>query len=120
MGKRCPKKKRVIQVLLQILNQINNFFAVDSESGVYEIKNTELNPVQNNYISDQYIYVSGSILSSNIYRVLKCKNNKITLIALSRNLDHELQTIHDEKFNGTIYSLRIPRDFLYLDRKSVV
>ena len=101
-------------MLSRIMRSINNHFAIDRltgkfygiETGIFNLIDKTIT-VKYNYVLGQYIYLHGSILNDGVYQVINIQDGVITL-------DSKDQSLHDEKWGGTIYSLRVPNDFLQL------
>lgn len=86
-------------MLLQVMRHIHNFFEVSDESGNFTITGGII-ALKGKYITGQYIAVTGSVLNDGVY--------------LLTNTLYTLSQAQDEAFNGIVYGLRIPRDFLSL------
>ena len=91
-------------ILLSLMRECRNFFVDSYESGVFVLSNKKIS-LANEYKIGQYLLLTGSILNDGVY--------KITDIS---SWVHELEISEDifEVWDGTIYALRIPPDFLQL------
>ena len=89
----------ISETILMVSREIRNFFAITSESGDFTVENSVIK-LSGKYLLGQYILISGSILNDGVYLPTKplCT----------------LEGARDEQFNGTVYGLSIPRDFLDL------
>lgn len=87
-------------MLIEILRHIKNFFSVSSEDGTFQIENNILTGINNKPLVGQFFALTGSVLNDGVY---KATDDLITL-----------QDAADEVWDGTVYLLRIPRDFLTL------
>ena len=86
-------------MLLELMRECKNFFDISEETGNFVIDNNIIS-LSNDYIIDQYILITGSVLNNGIYKI---KDNLYTL-----------ENSKDEGFTGTIYGLAIPKDFIKL------
>ena len=86
-------------MILQVMRYCRNFFEKTSESGQYTIAGGRIT-LQQEYLLGQYILLTGSVLNNGLYH-------------LQDNL-YTLDSSKDEIFEGTIYGLIIPLDFLQL------
>lgn len=101
-------------MLSEIMRDINNHFAIDSitdeffdyESGIFKLVDGKI-AVRNKYVVGQYIAVTGSILNNGVYQVEEFADSIITIKQSETN-----DGIWGEEFDGTIYSLIVPYDFL--------
>lgn len=103
-------------MLSEVMNDIRNHFAISrstgrihgSESGDFTISDGKIS-VCNKYVVGQYIAIVGSVLNDGIYRVEAFEDGIITIKESDAN-----DKIWGETFTGTIYSLRVPQDFIQL------
>ena len=89
----------------EILNYINNYFAVSKEENNFNINNNVIQ-VRGKYLQGQYIKLEGSILNDGIYKVETLVDNTITIVGAI-----------NEEFEGVIYGLAIPKDILEITNK---
>lgn len=89
----------------EILNYINNYFAVSKEENTFNINNNSIQ-VRGKYLQGQYIKLEGSILNDGIYKVESVVDNTITILGAI-----------NEEFEGVIYGLAIPKEILGLSKK---
>lgn len=97
-------------MLSEITRSINNHFAIDqrtgglygAEQGEFAIADGRI-AVKSKYLVGQYIAISGSMLNDGVYKIDAVSDGAISVTGLI-----------DETFDGTIYSLRIPREFIAL------
>lgn len=89
----------------EILNYINNYFAISKEENNFNINNNAIQ-VRGNYLQGQYIKLEGSILNDGIYKVETLVDNTITIVGAI-----------NEEFKGTIYGLAIPKEIIGLSKK---
>ena len=108
-------------MLLVTLREVNNFFESSEESGDFCIRSSKIEMRAKNLLTEQYVAVSGSILNDGIYKIIGKEltaNNNGSIgnsLPLRTGVIYELEgELRDETFRGTIYGLRIPRDFLDL------
>lgn len=102
-------------MLDEIMRDINNHFARDRatdelfgyESNKYEIIDDTI-AVWNKYVVGQFIAIVGSVLNDGVYEITDCYNGIIVVSPLP---------VADEIFEGTIFSLRVPREFLELAKE---
>lgn len=88
----------------KILSEINNYFYKFYETGEYEIKNNTI-VVKGDYLEGQYIRIEGSTLNDGIYKIKTVADKTLTI---------ETQTLIDERFEGVISSLAIPKQLIKL------
>ncbi len=88
----------------KILSEINNYFYKFYEIGEYEIKNNAV-VVKGDYLEGQYIRIEGSTLNDGVYKVKTVVDKTLTIDA---------QTLDDEKFEGVISSLGVPKRLINL------
>ena len=89
----------------QILDYLNNYFFIQGEKGTFTITDNKI-IVSQKYLQGQYIYLTGSIMNDNIYRIESINNNEITIVGAN-----------NEVFEGVIYSLAIPPTIIELEGK---
>ena len=89
----------------EILNYINNYFAISKEENTFNINNNAIT-VRGNYLQGQYIKLEGSVLNDGIYKVETLADNTITITGAI-----------NEEFKGTIYGLAIPKEIIGLSKK---
>lgn len=103
-------------MLSEVMNSINNYFATDrttgdlygAESGTFTLDSGKI-AVCGKYLVGQYIAITGSVLNNGVYRVEDFTDGVITIKESDAN-----DKLWGETFEGTIYSLRVPQDFLQL------
>lgn len=88
-----------------ILDYINNYFAVTKEKATFNINNNSI-IVKEKYLKGQYIKLEGSILNDGIYKVESVGVNTIGITGLI-----------DEEFEGFIYGLAIPKNIINIANK---
>lgn len=86
------------QILTAVCRSLPRFFERSSESGTFTIENEILTGNTGTYLVGSYIALTGSILNNGVYLV---NDSMITL-----------QGARNETFDGIIYQLAIPQDFL--------
>lgn len=96
-------------MLLEVMRDVNNFFEdyENREIAQFTIDSNRIE-LKNDYLVNQYIAITGSVLNDNIYRIVDIEitdNRKI--YTLEAELDNEI-------FKGTVYGLKIPKGFLSL------
>lgn len=84
------------------MRECRNYFSISYERGQFEIINGIIG-LSNNYLVGQYIYVAGSILNDGVY--------------LLNDTLYTLDGSRDESFNGIVYGLSVPREFIELVNK---
>lgn len=89
-------------MLLELMRECHNFFDISEEQGNFTIQDSIIN-INKNYLIGQYILVTGSILNDGVYLL----NDKL----------YTLVNSVDEEFNGIVYGLRIPKDFIKLSEE---
>lgn len=87
-------------MILSVMREIKNFFEVSKETGTFTIQDEVLTGFKNTYPIGSYIAITGSIMSNNVYLV----NDNLMTLTGAKN----------EVFNGVIYQLAPPKDFLEL------
>lgn len=85
-----------------VLKEINNYFYKTIEKGKFEIKNNKIK-TKGKYLPNQFIKIENSIMNDGIYKILSFANQEIIIEGST-----------DEEFQGEIYGLAIPKDFLEL------
>lgn len=85
-----------------ILKEVNNYFYKTVEYSKFEIRNNKIK-VKGNYFPNQFIKVENSIMNDGIYKIISFENQEI-----------EIENTIDEEFEGAIYGLAIPKDFIEL------
>ena len=85
-----------------ILKEINNYFYKTVEKNEFSINEGKVK-VKGNYFPDQFIKIEGSIMNDGIYKILSFENQEI-----------KIENTIDEEFEGAIYGLAIPKDFIEL------
>jgi len=91
--------------ITKLMRECNNYFASWGEYGNYKVENNVLE-VRGTYFKGQYVRVMGSIMNDGVYKVESYVDSKITL-----------QNLTDEEFCGYIYSLSVPKDFIFLSEQ---
>ena len=86
------------QILTTVCRSLPRFFERSSESGTFTIENEILTGNAATYLVGSYIAVTGSLINNGVYLV---NDSMITLVGAK-----------NEVFQGTIYQLAIPNDFL--------
>ena len=97
-------------MITKICRECRNFFAIDRttgapfgvETGDFSLVGNKVT-VNNKYLAGQYIAIQGSLLNDGVYQVLGYADDTITLAG---------DTLTEEEWVGTVYILRIPKDFL--------
>lgn len=84
----------------EILNYINNYFYKFGVIGTFRIIDNKIY-LQGNYYKNQYIYIKGSVLNDGIYQVKEIVDGELVFDGLD-----------DEKFDGAIYSLQVPKKLM--------
>lgn len=87
-------------MILNIMREVKRFWEVSSEDGEFVIEDGILTGNEYMYPVGSYIAITGSLMNNNVYLIT---DDKITL-----------ENTTDEEFEGTIYQLAPPRDFLEL------
>ena len=98
------------EAMLMLMRETNNFFALTSESGEYGIKDGAI-ALQGEYLPNQWIAISGSVLNDGIYRV---KSAAAGMHELSNGSDDETPAQDEAAFAGVVYGLGAPRGFVSL------
>lgn len=86
-------------MILQVMREVNNFFAVNRVDGLFKSIDKKINLYEFNFLAGQYVAVTGSVFNNNVYQVDDQFNIHID---------------RDEEFDGSIYGLAPPIDFLKL------
>lgn len=103
-------------MLTETIREVKNAFAIDRvtgqlhgyESGKFTLADGKIQ-VKNKYVVGQYIAVTGSVLNDGVYKVESFADGVITIKESDAN-----DKLWGETFTGTIYSLRVPQDFIQL------
>lgn len=103
-------------MLTEVMDEILNHFARNkqtgrlhgAETGDFILSNGKI-AVNSTYLVGQYIAIAGSVLNNGVYRVEEFSDGVITIKESDVN-----DKIWGEEFTGTIYSLRVPEDFVQL------
>lgn len=85
-----------------VMQEINNYFYKTVEKNEFSINEGKVK-VKGNYFPDQFIKIEGSIMNDGIYKILSFENQEI-----------KIENTIDEEFEGAIYGLAIPKDFIEL------
>lgn len=88
-----------------LMKECNNYFYKWKETNTFTINNNTIE-VTGTYLVGQYVRIVGSIVNDGIYQIETYTSGKITIIGLT-----------DEVFEGTIYGLSVPKDFIELESK---
>lgn len=88
-------------MILRVMREVNNFFPVTRLEGDFVIENQSITLDPASFTAGQYVAISGSVRNNGVY---KLPENSFTL----NNM------VADENFNGIIYGLAPPADFLEL------
>lgn len=105
--------------MLEILQNINNYFYAFKEYDHYKIENSNIK-VKGNYSPGQYILIKDSMLNDGLYKVVDFKNNTITIestLELTEGDKSFVQEIQNEEFRGYICSLSIPQQLIQICNK---
>ena len=96
-----------MQNLYEIMQDVNNFFVVESEKINVEITSTTLiGDFENEYISGQYVLLQNSLLNDGVYKIT---NVTATILTLDATLQAE-----DTERIMCLSALKIPPSFLNL------
>lgn len=87
-------------MLIDIMRHIKNFFSYSSEDGTFKIENNILTGINNKPLVGQYFALVGSVLNDGVYKATDSLKMP--------------EGAKDEVWEGTVYLLRIPREFLTL------
>ena len=87
----------------EVLRYLNNYFFKFKETGSFAISENKLEGTRGNYITGQYILITGSTMNDRVVKV-----NNIDLDGIT------LEKANNEEFEGVIYSLNIPADVIEL------
>lgn len=85
-----------------IMQEINNYFYKTVEKNEFSINDSKIK-VKGNYFPDQFVKIENSIMNDGIYKVLNFEDGFV-----------EINGGINEKFEGCIYGLAIPKSFLEL------
>ena len=89
--------------MISVMREIKNFFEISREKGKFTIEDQTLTGFKGSYPVGSYIALTGSILNKGVYLLA---DNLITL-----------ENAKNEAFDGIIYQLAPPPDFLALVEK---
>ena len=93
--------------LFEIMQDVNNFFVVESEKINVEITTTTLiGDFENEYIAGQYILLQNSLLNDGVYKITNVTADTLTL-------DATLQAENTERVM-CVSALKVPPSFLSL------
>ena len=87
----------------EVLRYLNNYFFKFKETGSFIISENKLKGIRGNYITGQYILITGSTMNDRVVKV-----NNIDLDGIM------LEKANNEEFEGVIYSLNIPANVIEL------
>lgn len=88
-----------------IMKETNNYFYKTVEKSNFNIKNNKIK-VKGKYFPNQFIKIENSITNDGIYKIINFENQEI-----------EIENTTDEEFEGAIYGLAIPKDFIKLAKE---
>lgn len=91
--------------MLEVMKKCNNFFYYSIEGGKHIIANGRLK-VRGKYLVGQYILIENSILNDGLYLIKSISEEGL-----------EIEGVVDEEFEGVIWGLKVPRDFVELCKK---
>ena len=94
-------------MLLSVLRHIRNYFDHTEERGDFSLVDSNI-ILQGEYKIGQYILITGSILVNGVYKIVDIAGKLHSL----ESADGTASDIVSENFNGVIYGLVIPPDFL--------
>ncbi len=89
-------------MLWELMRECNNFFVASEAHKSFTIQNSVID-LENGYLPGQYIVVSGSVLNDGLY--------------LLTDTEYTLEGARDETFWGSVYGLRVPKDFVRLSEE---
>lgn len=89
-----------------LMRECNNYFFKWKEVGTFTIADNKISGFKGNYLVGQYIRLKGSILNDGVYKIESISNNQITVTGLN-----------NEVFEGVIFGLSVPKDFVELSSK---
>lgn len=94
-----------MSMLNEIMTLINNHFIRTAESAKYTISGDVLSgALSEQYWVGQYVWIRGSVLHDDVYKVLVVGDNSLTL--------DMTDPTGDETETFTVYGLSVPKDFL--------
>jgi len=99
------------EMIINIMREIRRTFEVSAESSEYIIENGTIN-LKEHYLVGEWILVQGSRLNNGIYRIGAVNGTILPLYTLSNGSDDENPTCADESFQGCVWRLNLPRDFI--------
>lgn len=88
-----------------VMKEINNHFYKTVEHAKFKIKNNKIK-IKGKYFPNQFIKIENSIMNDGVYKIIKFENQEI-----------EIENTIDEEFEGAIYGLAIPKDFIELTKE---
>jgi len=88
-------------MLIQVMRSVNNFFVnfQQKADGEFKIENGQIE-LSEGFLVGQHIAITGSLLNDGVYLL---EDDLYTLIGAK-----------NEEFEGVVYGLRVPKDFLQL------
>lgn len=90
----------------EIMTQVRNHFAKTIETGTFSIAaDGKLSGLNNTYLVGQYLWVYGSVLNDDVYKILSIENGVIALDGTGHTA---------EVGDFTVFGLAVPKDFLRL------
>lgn len=98
-------------ILYQAMIECRNFFYqkngcnVVNEVGMFEIRDNTIE-LNRKPLTNQYLMIKGSVLNDGVYKVENVTSSSPCTVLLTDT--------QDETFNGTVYFLAVPSDFLEL------
>jgi len=90
-----------------LMKECNNYFYRWKERNTFTIDNNSIT-VTGTYLVGQYIRIVGSIMNDGVYQMETYADNKITILGLT-----------NEVFEGIIYGLVVPKEFVVLSDKII-
>jgi len=99
------------EVILVVMRELRRTFEIDSESGVYSIFNSEIQ-LRRDYIKGEWIIITGSRFNDGVYQLKRTLPD--TPLLLTNGSDNGIAVEDEDDFQGTIWRLRLPRDFIAL------
>jgi len=88
-----------------LMKECNNYFYKWKESDIFTIDNNSI-AIVGVYLPSQYVRIVGSIMNDGVYQVETYTSGTITILGLN-----------NEVFEGSIYGLSVPKDFIELEIK---
>ena len=98
------------RVLLMMMRHTNNFHIVSQESDIFSIEDGVVFP-SGRHFAGMWIAITGSVLNNNVYRIKAVENDAYVLEDGSTD---DVPTQNEPPFEGVIFGLAIPSDFMQL------